>query len=504
MLGLAAVLAACLLVLPSRADESFSDLLIKVPDAANALIFVDLNAIKTSPIGKRENWASKHESEHLAGTAGLSPKVQKLVLAAELDPGDLHNQWEICIVSRSENLNMEKLAKVMSGSVDKVGGQTVVFTPRNAAFVQFGPKTGGVMRPANRQALARWLRSAKAAAKPSVSPYLLAASETKGSQIVMALDLSDMLDEEGIAYRLKNSKTLGNKGDIGEQTKVIASLKGVTFTVDFTQKIFGQMKVDFGMDVKPIKYLAKTIVIEALDNAGAHLEDLSDWYAEAEGTSINMRGNVSLKGLRQILSFITPPTDAIETAKGDGSAIEGGQDPKVLASQRYFAAITSYLGDLREQKANSFESLAVWYDKYSQKIDNLPVLDVDPDLITFGTNISNTLRAISQSARGVPIKQSVLTQQETHIQGGGYTPYGYGYANAYGAGYGTAWGYQYLDVNNYKAVQSAKKNVNSAEYAARNDAWRMIDEETAKVRKAMTQKYKVEFKTSGAQLKTDK
>jgi hypothetical protein len=505
MLGSAALLAACLLVIPCRADDSFGDLLIKVPDSANALIFLDLNAIKNSPIGKRENWASKHESEHLAGTAGINPKVQKLIMAAELDPSDLHNQWEIGIVSRSENINMEKLAKTHSGSLDKVSGQTVVFTPRNAAFVQFGPKIGGFMRPANRQALARWLRSAKTATKPSVSPYLLAASEkTKESQIVMALDLSDMLDEEGIAYRLKNSKTLGEKGDISAQTKVIASLKGVTFTVDFTQKIFGQMRVDFGEDVKPIKYLAKTMVIEALDNIGAHLDDLTDWYAEAEGTSINMRGNVSLKGLRQILSFITPVSDTDETAKDDGSTIEGGQDPKLLASQRYFAAITSYLGDLRDQKANTFESLAVWYDKYSQKIDNLPVLDVDPDLITFGTNISNTLRAISQSARGVPIKQSVLTQQETHIQGGGYTPYGYGYANAYGAGYGTAWGYQYLDVNNYKAVQSAKKDVNSGEYAARNDAWRMIDEETAKVRKAMTQKYKVEFKTGGAQLKTDK
>jgi hypothetical protein len=193
----------------------------------------------------------------------------------------------------------------------------------------------------------------------------------------------------------------------------------------------------------------------------------------------------------------------VETVKEDGSVPATEQDKQLVASQRYFAAITSYLGDLREQKANNFEKLAMWYDKYSQKIDNLPVLDVDEELQKFGSNISSTLRAISQSARGVPIKQSVINQQETHIQGGGYTPYGYGYANAYGAGYGTAWGYQYLDVNNFKQVQDMKKNVNSGEYATRVQAWRMIDEEMARLRKAMTQKYKVEFKTGGSQLKTD-
>ena len=35
-------------------------------------------------------------------------------------------------------------------------------------------------------------------------------------------------------------------------------------------------------------------------------------------------------------------------------------------------------------------------------------------------------------------------------------------------------------------------------------AWRMIDEQTAAIRKAMVQKYKVDFKTGGAQLKTDR
>jgi hypothetical protein len=76
MLGSAALLAACLIAFPCRADDSFGDLLVKVPDSTNAVILLDLNAIKNSPIGKRENWASKHESEYLAGTAGLSPKVQ--------------------------------------------------------------------------------------------------------------------------------------------------------------------------------------------------------------------------------------------------------------------------------------------------------------------------------------------------------------------------------------------------------------------------------------------
>src|SRR5262245_27130465 len=122
-LGIAAALMACLQSVPGRGDESCSDLLLRVPDSANAVILLDLQAIKNSPVGKRENWASKHESEHLAGTAGLSPQVQKLVMAAELDPGDLQNKWEIGIGAKSDNVSMQKLAKALSGSMDKVGGQ---------------------------------------------------------------------------------------------------------------------------------------------------------------------------------------------------------------------------------------------------------------------------------------------------------------------------------------------------------------------------------------------
>jgi hypothetical protein len=504
--GLALLFTTCLLPAPSRGDESFNDLLVRVPDSANALITLDLKGIKNSPIGKQENWASKHESEYLAGTTGLCPDVSRLVLAAELDPGTLQNRWEICIAAKSNEVSMQKLAKAHSGSLDKVNGQTAVFTARNAAFVELDSKTIGMMRPANRQALARWLRVSQNSAKPVISSYLLAAAAKAkdSSQLVMALDMTDVLDEEGVAHRLKESKTLGpDKGDVSEETKLLASLKGLTFTVDFAQTINGQLRLDFGQPVKPIKFIAKRLVLEALDHVGARIDDLSDWYTAAEDTNITMRGKVSLKGLRQILSLITPPADAIETAKEDGLG-EAGPDAKVLASQRYYAAITSFLGDLRDQKAKNFENLALWYDKYSHKIDNLPILDVDQNLLKYGSDTSNLLRAIAQSARGVPIQQGVLKQYETHIEGGGYTPYGYGYGSPYGYGYGTAWGYQYLDVNNFAQIRNLQKNVNSSEYEARMQAWRMIDEQTAAIRKAMVQKYKVDFKTGGAQLKTDR
>ena len=498
--------AACLAVIglslaflatgTARADGTFDELLVNLPDSSNALILIDLKAIKQSPIGKKENYARKHESEYLAGTTGISPHVQKLALAAQFEPGTLKNSWEIGVASRNEKISMAKLAKSHGGAQDTVGDKNVVFTPRNAAFVELGPTTMGYMRPANRQALARWLRTIKSNNKTAISPYLqAAAARSKDSQIILALDLTDMLDEGGVLHRLQECQTLkGAKADdLKAIAKTIAGTKGLTLAVQFDQVITGELTVEFSGSIDPIKQVAKRLLLEAIDEAGAHIEDFEAWPEKSEGNKVTLRGKMSPKGLRQILSLITPPADSVETQTGGDST--STEDPKLLASQRYLMALSSYLVDLKGEsdKQRSFEKMAIWYDKYAEKIDNLPVLDVDQDLLNYGSNTSSALRNIAQSARGAPIAQSALKNYETQITAAGAVPYG-GYG-PYG-GYHAGWGYQYLDVNNYKQVRDQQRLVKNGEYETRMNIWQDIAKATSDIRRKMTEKYKVEFKVS--------
>jgi hypothetical protein len=480
----------------AKADGTYDELLVNLPDTSNVLILMDLKAIKQSPIGKKEDYAHKHESEYLAGTTGISPNVQKLALAAQIEPGTLKNTWEIGVASVNQKISMAKVAKAHGGAQDTVDGKNVVFTPRNAAFVELGPNTMGYMRPANRQALARWLRTTKNNTKTTISPYLqAAAARAKDSQIILALDLTDMLDEGGVLHRLQQCQTLkGAKDDLKPMAKTITGVKGITLAVQFDQVITGELTVDFSGSIDPIKSVAKRLLLEAIDEAGAHIEDFDAWPEKSEGNTVTLRGKMSPKGLRQILSLVTPPADSVETqTSGDSTTPE---DPKVLATQRYLMALTSYLGDLKgeSKRARSFEKMAVWYDKYADKIDNLPILDVDQDMLNYGSNTSSALRNIAQSARGAPIAQSTLRNQEASIQAAGAVPYGF--YGPYGGAH-VGWGYQYLDVNNYKQIQNLQKDVRNNEYEERMNIWDSIAKATADIRRKMVEKYKVDFKVGG-------
>src|SRR5438128_444025 len=74
---------------PPATAGSLDDLLIRVPDQANALLVVDVPALHKSRMGVRENWAKRHERQFMAGVASIPPSVQRVVLAAEVNPSTL-------------------------------------------------------------------------------------------------------------------------------------------------------------------------------------------------------------------------------------------------------------------------------------------------------------------------------------------------------------------------------------------------------------------------------
>ena len=154
-------------------------------------------------------------------------------------------------------------------------------------------------------------------------------------------------------------------------------------------------------------------------------------------------------------------------------------------------------------------NLAGWYDKYADQIDKLPILDVDQMLIGFAASTSQHLRAMSSSLNGISLESGYLQRQKKegqiynapNYQGNynAYGPYG-GYYGGWGANAannaalyrsGTAGGV--TTVNNFEQIRSVQDALVTQGAAARVALWQVIDNETANVRRQLTQKFSSEF-----------
>jgi hypothetical protein len=171
--------------------------------------------------------------------------------------------------------------------------------------------------------------------------------------------------------------------------------------------------------------------------------------------------------------------------------MEAMKDPKVVASQRYYRSVNKLLTELQVQKAKTLTRIAYFMTKYADSIDELPLLNVDPELVKFGGFVSKILRIMSGVATGTE-SSSKLTQALTTEGWSTYGGYGYGYANAYGAGYGYVPGGATYS-NNYGAVASSVAQGQQSELQTRVEGFKKINEIKVEIRQKMVDKYKVEF-----------
>lgn len=489
--GAAAVLAA-LLVPAACVAADFPDLLRRVPEQANALLLMDVQRLHNCPLGQKEGWAKHHERDYVSGVASLPPTAAKVVVAAHLDPGALEHTWKIGLMESTKDVTLEQLARGEAGTRDTVAGEPVLLSPRNAYFLSFGPRTKGMMHPANRQELARWVRSAKKGGGPAVSEYLReAARGVTAAPIVMALDMADVVDPQGVRNRLKVARALeGKKVDAEALTRVLTGLRGVRFSARVGADIDGELRVDFSGPVTPLMPHAKPLLLEALEGAGLAVDDLGSWTAGADGNAVVMRGKLSERGLRQTLSLMLSPAATGNNPEANASSPGNtAADPQAVTSQRYYRSVTKLLHDLREERPRNYNNLGYIHNKYAQQIDELPVLNVDKELLDYGAAVAAALRGMGMLARNTSTQGAYLRGQATT----GIVPY---YGNYSGGGWGYSYNYSVPTwgvASNVTEVRNLIAQGEATEVATRRQTWKNIDDATAKVRRQMVEKYKMEF-----------
>jgi hypothetical protein len=304
-----------------------------------------------------------------------------------------------------------------------------------------------------------------------------------GTEIIMAIDLADALNRDRIQSALTNSDVLKKSSvDVAAATDTIASIQGATLGARVTRRVYGALKIDFAGDTAPIASVAKPLLLEVLDEAGAAISDFNTWNVTVAPRRVSIEGELSASGLRRLFSFLELDATAV-ASDGGASAPSGSQAaaPEAAKSLQYFQSIQRHLNDLKQEDgARSYGTIALWFDKYARRIERLPILGVDKDLVDYGQFVVQRLRDSVDAIRGVGIRSGAQTASVS------------GYSDYYV--FDSAMNYARSEVS---AAEEQRRAIRASERAqGTSDArsmMRVISDKTSAVRRQMTERYGIEF-----------
>lgn len=470
--GLAILLSAA----AARAGLPTTENLQQLPPGVNAIAVIDVETLLQSDVAKREKWKSKQDVNYGSRPLMVPPEARTVIVASQLNPSDdLKRQWQVSLIDLSESFTLEDIAKTEGGRIDPIGDIQAVWTPSDTCILQFDERTMAMAEPENRQAVSRWVAFAAKSKESALSDYLDAAMSrlTNESQFVLAIDLADVPQPHKVEERLAGLKMFsGRDMKRKEVADLIIGLQGLTATVSITDKIVGMLRVDFSDDVGPLGDLAKPLILQALDLFDAHLADLDGFDVELNGKSVTMTGPLSLDGLRRVGSLLQMGTTKFSDLQDAKPASDGSSDV-VNASQAYFSSVTKLIDDLEKTLMDSRDNHALWMERYGKKIDSLPILNVDMDLLSWGANVAVTFREMGLAKRGAGIRGGVRKSE------------------TYGGIYNNGYGYYYQ--NKALADNSIKRQEEAKAQEVRFNSWKEIQDTREQMRIQLTEKYHVNF-----------
>lgn len=534
----------------SKASAEFRELVARIPGASNAVIIYNVQKILNSPMGVQRGWNQNLDAAFADGIARVPPQTQGLAMAAQLDFRFMHPLWQAAVANLGSPLPLEDIAKRRGGKLDTLSGMPGVELPNDTYVVQLDTNTLAAMGPANRQVVLQWLRALPQG--PQASEYLRKAggyADDAGSEVIAAADLdgafADASVKNYLASRAQLLKDIGISAD--QAAALLASVQGVRFGIRIKDKANGMLVVDFKRIIDVPAESLKALLLDVMVTSGLKIGDGRQWKAEATGNTLSLSGYLTDSGLRRLFSLIEAPTPSNQPQEAQAPQAQAqqaqpqqqpqtppapGQDNSPSSAQgqmaantaRYFQHITKMFDDLKEDwnDLTSLSAASLFFDRYAKRIEHMPILNVDPDMLKYGDYVASQLRNCSGSVRTMGIRGSYrqsgiggtgASYGGDYSTSGGY--YGGGYYNGYGSGYGNGFiggyglqgsgaGVAIAQANATNAFMDATRAQGAQRRAVRNEerATMATDVQTIRaqvidatnqIRREMTQRYQVEF-----------
>ena len=402
----------------NRASCQFEEMVKYIPGHANMLVLVDAEKVFSSEIAKAENWAAQRGQRFDSGLTFIPAKATQVAIGSQLDLEYMRPMWDAAIVAFDTAPSLEDIGRRFGGIGDTIAKTPVLLVDDDSYVAKLSDNLVGAFGPANRQLASSWIQRKNA----NLSPYLQEALkyELAGAAIIMAIDATDVLTPAFVEEKITNSEN-----DAVKKTKLspeeiadlVSSLKGVMLGVTFGKQPYARLKVDFGQDVTALAGIADPLVRASLANHGAVLEEMDQWKVEVKGKQIFFSGYLGDSGLARIASMINLPTNALHApakaaAAGTDTATQSPSDPNKLVietTQQYYKSIERIMKDLKGHKgeARTIGQIGMWFGNYANKVDRLPILNVDEEMLQFGRYIGQQLRNCSMSIKGAGIQKGV-------------------------------------------------------------------------------------------------
>lgn len=451
-----------------------------VPPGANALMVIDVESALASPLAKKQGWQSRFEQAAASRPLMVPPQAKQIVLAAELDLADrFASRWELAVMMMAQPVAPKSIALAEGGYVDTIRELPAVWVPSDAYFVTLDTNKLAAMHPADRQLVSRWIEYAKSAQSPLLNSYLVSASQkaTKATPIVLALNLREAVIPHQVKAALETSPVLQNqKEKIPAMVELFQGLKGLTVQVALTDSAQGTISIDFSSRPSALQSVAKDLLMNILNDLEMGIPDLENWKSSVEGNSIQLRGELTDGGMRRLFSLLEIPSTKFASLQGESPDYDDPDKVK-KASQAYYASVSTLIDDLHEQLDRDKYKQATWAERYARKVDLLPILNVDEELLAWGAQISETFRSIALAERGANIASGVRKSQL-------YGAYQYQYD---GNGYYSGARSNESVGNQITAEQNALSN------QARFSSWKQVEDSRIVIRQAMVKKFQAEF-----------
>ncbi len=488
-------------------SQSAESLLPFVPDDANSIAILRIDDLKNSPRGQQEDWAAKHEAEFLAGSMTLPPWVKVFVRASHAQFGARQRDWTVAVLPLPDDYEMTTLADKEGTEVQEIAEHQAVFAPRlGGYFVELAgetPKVLGVIAPAGRQQVSRWIGETRA----GPSEYLREAAGDADAQIVIALDMQDMLEPALVRYRLDGSAALQDKPQAKTAlTLDFQTLRGVQLRVHVAETASAEIQMDFGRSLGDEAEYIKPLLIELVHDAGAALDELEDATVAVRGRTVTMKMPLSDESLRRVLSLVTTPPPAssaepvAQTPPEPMPEVSAGSRIDLAASRRYFKAVNGNIDDLQRaySRAKSYGRTAQWHVNFAERIAHLPTSGVHPTLLEYGVTMRERLLALAASLRGTAMEIDALNDSvvyNVNVQPAYQTGFDWWWGGAYTA-YGPYYYGQPMSVDvtsNLQDVRAQQAQAVQATAPDRDQIWQMINEERAATEREMLDVFGADF-----------
>ncbi len=456
-----------------------------LPGSCNAVAVVKMQKLVHSPVGVREHWLDKVRRAYAEGLLSNPPWVTEVVQATTFGSATVGVPLTYSVYVTSPLFTVGDIAKHELAPVEQVAGHGAVLSSRNVYFVQLRSGLIGAVQPANRQAVAQWVRSLGGSRSTAIAADLInAVKGPENEQVAIAVDLKDMLNPRHIRNWILGTPKLKETKDVDGLVALICSLRLARLSVRATAAIAVRLELDFDSTLGDHAVAMQQAVGQWLDDAGARTGAMTSAKTTVGDKSLIFEGPLDERGLRHLLTLVQSPH--LEPKEVSG---EDNRQPNGVASAAYYNKVCDLLNALvsKNENARNYQRTALWHQEFARRIGAVSTTAVDPALVRWSRDVSKELVALAQSLRGESVRledleRSIRFDDTTTYQWYGFSP---------DPLYLPTWVYS---DNNLELVR-AKQDATVEKSAGQRDAiWNMLRQETANVAREMERTYNIKLK----------